>query len=58
MFLQFLNYGQHLDFEIEYLGGVVYRQVTFKVRDCLKFKNLMVKSTNYSQFGKIKNFFQ
>ena len=33
MLIQFLNYAQHLDFEIEYLGGVAYRQVTFKVRD-------------------------
>ena len=32
MLIQFLNYAQHLDFKIEYLGGVAYRQVVFKVR--------------------------
>ena len=37
MLLQFLTYAQHLDFEIESLGGIPYRQVTFKVRDFLEF---------------------
>ena len=39
MLLQFLTYAQHLDFEIESLGGIPYRQVTFKVRDFLEFQN-------------------
>ena len=59
MLLQFLNYAQHLEFEIEYLGGVAYRKVIFKVRDgTIKFENPMVPSTNHYQLEKIKNFFQ
>ena len=58
MFLQFLTYVQNLDFEIESLGGIPYRQVTFKVRDFLEFQNPMVKYTNYYQFEKIKKFIQ
>ena len=58
MFLQFLNYAQHLDFEIESLGGILYRQVTFKLRDFLEFQNPTVKPTNYYQLQKIKNFLQ
>ena len=46
MLLQFLTYAQHLHFEIECLGGIPYRQVTFKVRDFLEFQNPTVKSTN------------
>lgn len=56
MFLQFLTYVQDLDFEIEYLGGILYRQVIFKFRDFLEFQNPMVKSTNHYQLEKIKNF--
>ena len=56
MFLQFLNYVQHLDFEIEYLGGISYRQVIFKLRDFLEFQNPMVKSNNHYQLEKIKKF--
>ena len=58
MLLQFLTYAQHLDFEIESLGGILYRQVTFKVRDFLEFQNPIVKSTNYYQLEKIKKFIQ
>ena len=58
MFLQFLTYAQYLDFEIESLGGIPYRQVTFKVRDFLEFQNPRVKYTNYYQFEKIKKFIQ
>lgn len=58
MLLQFLTYAQHLDFEIESLGGITYRQVTFKVRDFLEFQNPTVKPTNYYQLEKIKNFLQ
>ena len=58
MFLQFLTYVQDLDFEIEYLGGIPYRQVIFKFRDFLEFQNPLVKSTNHYQLEKIKNFLQ
>ena len=47
--LQFLNYAQHLDFQIQSLGGVNYRQVTFKLRHFLQFKNPMIKQNNYYQ---------
>ena len=36
--IQFLNYAQHLDFEIKYLGSTGYRKVVFKLRDFLKFQ--------------------
>ena len=42
MLLQFLTYAQHLDFKIECLGGISYRQVTFKVRDFLEFQILQL----------------
>jgi hypothetical protein len=58
MLLQFLTYAQHLHFEIECLGGIPYRQVTFKVRDFLEFQNPTVKSTNHYQLEKIKKFLQ
>jgi hypothetical protein len=58
IFLQFLTYLQDLDFEIECLGGIPYRQVIFKLRDFLEFQNPMVKSTNHYQLEKIKNFLQ
>jgi hypothetical protein len=54
MLLQFLNYAQQLDYENEWLGGISYRQVTFKVRDFLEFQNPTVKSTNHYQLEKIK----
>ena len=58
MFLQFLTYAQYLDFEMESLGKITYRQVKFKVRDFLEFQNPRVKYTNYYQFEKIKKFIQ
>nr|UDP55472.1 hypothetical protein orf406a [Schizostauron trachyderma] len=58
MLLQFLTYAQHLDFEIESLVGIPYRQVTFKVRDFLEFQNPTIKSTNHYQLEKIKKFLQ
>jgi hypothetical protein len=58
MFLQFLTYVQYLDFEIEYLGDISYRQVSFKLRDFLQFQNPIVKSTNHYQLEKVKNFIQ
>lgn len=54
--IQFLNYAQDLDFEIEYLGEIPYRQVIFKLRDFLKFQNPNIKDTNNYQLGKIKSF--
>jgi hypothetical protein len=33
--IQFLNYADCLDFEIEYLGDVAYRKIVFKLRDFL-----------------------
>nr|UDP55598.1 hypothetical protein orf117 [Schizostauron trachyderma] len=58
MLLQFLTYAQHLNFQIESLGGISYRQVTFKVRDFIKLQNPTVKSTNHYQLKKIKEFIQ
>jgi hypothetical protein len=58
MLLQFLNYAQQLDYENEWLGGISYRQVTFKVRDFLEFQNPTVKSTNHYQLEKTKQFLQ
>jgi hypothetical protein len=57
LLLQFLNYAQDLDFKIEYLGGIPYREVTFKLQDFLKFQNPLVKSSNHYQLDKIKIFF-
>jgi len=57
MLLQFLTYVQHLDFKIEYLYGVPYRQVNFKLQDFLKFQDPMVKSSNHYQVEKLKEFF-
>jgi hypothetical protein len=56
--IQFLNYVQHLDFEIEYLGLTGYRKVVFKLRDFLEFQDPSVKNTNRYRLGKIKEFFQ
>jgi len=56
--IQFLNYAQHLDFEIQYLYGIPYRRVIFKLRDFLKFQDPMIKSTNHYQLEKIKKFFK
>jgi hypothetical protein len=56
--IQFLNYVQHLDFEIEYLGSTGYRKVVFKLRDFLEFQDPSGKHTNRYRLGKIKEFFQ
>jgi hypothetical protein len=45
--IQFLNYAQNLDYEIEYLGSTGYRKVVFKLRDFLQFQDPSVKPTNY-----------
>ena len=61
MLLQFLAYAQHLDFKIDSLGDppyqTRYRLVQFRIQDFLKFQNPIVKSTNYYQLKKVKNFF-
>jgi hypothetical protein len=57
-FIQFLNYAQQLDFEIEYLGSVAYRKVTFQLRNFLEFQDPNVKLTNQYCLDKIKEFFQ
>ena len=52
--LQFIHYAQHLDFETEYLGGIRYRIVTFKLQNFLKFQQ---KSNNQYQLTQAKLFF-
>ena len=56
--IQFLNYAQHLDFKIDYLGSTSYRKVVFKLRDFLKFQDPSVKPTNRYRLTKTKEFFQ
>jgi len=56
--IQFLNYAQQLDFEIEYLGSIAYRKVTFQLRNFLEFQDPNVKPTNQYRLDKIKKFFQ
>jgi hypothetical protein len=56
MLLQFLTYAQHLPFETEYLGSTAYRQVGFSIDHFLKFQNPTVKSTNYYQLKKARQF--
>ena len=56
--IQFLNYAQHLDFKIDYLGSTSYRKVVFKLRDFIKYQDPSVKSTNRYRLRKIKEFFQ
>jgi hypothetical protein len=58
MLIQFLNYAQYLDFEIEYLGSTAYRKVVFKLRDFLQFQDPSFKPTNRYLLTKIKEFFQ
>ena len=52
--IQFLNYAQHLDFKIDYLGSTSYRKVVFKLRDFLKFQDPSVKPTNRYRLTKTK----
>jgi hypothetical protein len=56
--IQFLNYAQDLDFEIEYLGSTAYRKVVFPIRDFLQFQDFSLKPTNRYRLTKIKEFFQ
>ena len=39
MLIQFLNYAQHLDFEIKYIDQISYRVVSFRLHDFLRFQN-------------------
>jgi len=61
MLLQFLAYAQNLDFKIDSLGEppyrTSYRLLIFRIQDFLKFQNPRVKSTNYYQLKKVKEFF-
>jgi len=57
MLLQFLTYAQHLQFKTEYLGSTAYRQVIFRIDNFFKFQNPIVKSTNYYQLKKARQFF-
>ena len=56
--IQFLNYAQHLDYKIDYLGSTAYRKVVFKLRDFLQFQDFSLKPTNRYRLTKIKEFFQ
>jgi hypothetical protein len=55
--IQFLNYAQHLDYKIDYLGSTAYRKVVFKLRDFLEFQDPSVKPTNQYRLKNIKEFF-
>ena len=55
MLLQFLNYAQHLDFEIKQIDQISYRVVGFRFQDFLRFQN---KYNNQDQFTKVKEFFE
>lgn len=53
-----MNYVQDLDYEIKDWDGVLYRKVTFIVRDFIKFQNPTISPTNHYQLQKTKDFFQ
>ena len=55
--LQFLNYAQNLNYEIDTLGKVRYRKVRFRLRDFLKFQDPSVNDTNRYRLAKLKEFF-
>jgi hypothetical protein len=55
--IQFLNYAQHLNYEVEYLGSTAFRKVIFQVRDFLEFQDPSVKPTNNYRLKEIKEFF-
>lgn len=56
MLIQFINYAQDLNYQIKDLNGVLYRKVTFIVRDFIKFQNPTVSPTNHYQLQKTKDF--
>lgn len=51
MLIQFLNYAQHLDFEIKYIDQISYRVVGFRLKDFLRFQNKY-------KLRKVKEFFE
>jgi hypothetical protein len=51
MLIKFLNY-------VQYLYGIPYRQVSFKLRDFLEFQDPTIKPRNHYQLEKIKEFFK
>jgi hypothetical protein len=59
--LSLLDDRKNLDFKIDSLGEPPYRTryrlLIFRIQDFLKFQNPMVKSTNYYQLKKVKEFF-
>jgi Resolvase, N terminal domain len=55
MLIQFLNYVQHLDFEIKSIDQISYRVVGFRLQDFLRFQN---KYNNQYQLRKVKQFFE
>lgn len=55
MLIQFINYAQDLDFQIDSLGGINYRVVTFQLQDFLRFQNQA--NYNHYQLTKTKRFF-
>jgi hypothetical protein len=55
MLIQFLNYAQHLDFEIKSIDQISYRVVSFRLQDFLRFQN---KYNNQYQLTKVKEFFE
>ena len=55
-FIQFLNYAQNLEYTIADWDGVLYRKVTFIVRDFITYQNPTSRSNNRSQLQKTKVF--
>lgn len=56
-FLQFLNYAQSLDYEIQERQKISYRVVTFRLQDFLTFQDKDYKNNRY-QLKKLKHFFE
>jgi hypothetical protein len=55
LLLQFLIYAKTLDFEMEYLGGIRYRKVSFRLRDFVQFQNPTIQPITKYQLRKTKN---
>jgi hypothetical protein len=55
MLIQFLNYAQKLDFEVQYIDQIPYRVVVFRLQDFLQVQK---KSNNQYQLVKVKQFFK
>jgi len=58
MLLQFVNYAENLDFEIDHLGDTQYRKFVFKLRDFAEFQDPTLTSYNYYQLKKMRDFFE